>query len=102
MRAAISPCILLLTAGCFFGDRALGGLTRSLQRTAVRAFCLYLPLSGPPPLSFCVRRLSIPMNNSRALAWMNRHKASSICLPLLAIVGAGAHFLARFRMERSG
>jgi uncharacterized membrane protein YecN with MAPEG domain len=33
---------------------------------------------------------------------MKRHKASSVGLPLLAVVGAGAHFLARFRMERSG
>ena len=31
--------------------------TRSLQRTAGGASCLHLLLSGPPPLSFCVRRL---------------------------------------------
>ncbi len=33
---------------------------------------------------------------------MRRHKASSVWLPLLAGTGAFAHFLARFRMERSG
>jgi hypothetical protein len=42
------------------------------------------------------------MINLNSLAWMQRHKASSIGLPLLAFAGAGAHFLARFRMERSG
>jgi hypothetical protein len=44
----------------------------------------------------------MPISNLKALEWMKRHKASSICLPLFAIIGAGAHFLARFRMERSG
>ena len=33
---------------------------------------------------------------------MKRHQASSVFLPLLLGTGAFAHFLARFRMERSG
>jgi hypothetical protein len=36
------------------------------------------------------------------LDWIRRHKASFVWLPLLAVIGAGAHFLARYRMEQSG
>ena len=42
------------------------------------------------------------MSISQALKWMNGHRASSVWLPLLLGIGALAHFLAHFRMERSG
>jgi hypothetical protein len=42
------------------------------------------------------------MSDLKAYEWMKRHPASSVWLPLLAAPGAFAHFLALFRMERSG
>lgn len=41
------------------------------------------------------------MNNSKAIGWISRHKASTLWLAL-GVFGAFAHFLARWRMERSG